>query len=236
MGRLGRNKYNQVFLLIFMLLIAFAFAPKIRAFENNSVQVIEKKNEAELVKEISAEDITYETTIAGQDSDYNIEILDINTSENDENINQEIEILFEFPTEENIESDNRDLLSLIDDIIKTPTVYADTKSGSKTSGGIKASLNVNYDRNTKGAVRINNVNGSWAPTSGLYYVTNRRVNYGINYASKTGYSTPTSNSFNISPNWGYVQSSVGTNGAVSSATGNVYGMSGTHNIEVEVKF
>lgn len=91
-------------------------------------------------------------------------------------------------------------------------------------------MKVNYNRNTKGAVKINKVSGSWAPTSGLYYVTNRKVNYGINYASRTGYSRPASNSFSISPNWGYVQSSIGTNGAVSSATGKVYGMNGSHNI------
>lgn len=48
--------------------MVFVFVPKIGAFENNSVQIIEKENEAELIKEISAEDITFETTITGQNS------------------------------------------------------------------------------------------------------------------------------------------------------------------------
>lgn len=73
------------------------------------------------------------------------------------------------------------------------------------------------------------------PVGDVIFVTERKVNDGINFLAKTGVARPSSNFFTITPKWGYVPSSLGANGAVSSARGRTNDKKNTL-IELEVRF
>ena len=66
-------------------------------------------------------------------------------------------------------------------------------------------------------------------------MTERKVNYGINFLAKTGVARPSGNFFTMTPKWGYVPSSIGANGAVSSARGRTNYKKNTL-VELEVRF
>lgn len=51
-----------------------------------------------------------------------------------------------------------------------------SSGGNKTSGGVTAKLNVNYDVSSNGEkIKLNKVYGSWKPSSSMYIVTSRSV-------------------------------------------------------------
>lgn len=115
-----------------------------------------------------------------------------------------------------------------------------TEGKTKTDGGVKATLNVNYDINsTNEKVRVNKVYGSWKPTSGMYKLKNRVVeaHSGVGNGLKLK-KTPTSNSFTYTTGWGYVHRvwDQASPRAWSSAVIYIEGMSATYTIKVEFAF
>lgn len=191
--------------------------------------------------------VTGEIFGSGNEEDYNVEIEQVNSniySNEDGTISeiQNYEVTFELPAEE--PKDNDEIIAFkpfkkaaenFQEYV-SPNAYAVVRSSSEVSGGIKANLSVDYSKNSTGYVRINRVYGSWVPTSGLYYTTDRGVRYGINYQGSSPTVRP-GTSFNIIPSdKNYRASGVGLSGATSWATGRVYGMNGAHEIEVSVRF
>lgn len=84
----------------------------------------------------------------------------------------------------------------------------DNEGGSKSVGGVTATLNVEYQLSTNQQnVKMTRVYGSWIPSSGLYYVTNRSVAAGQGTMGTSEYhtlhQTPQSDSFSYATNWGY---------------------------------
>ncbi|GGE71205.1 hypothetical protein [Priestia taiwanensis] len=112
--------------------------------------------------------------------------------------------------------------------------------GVKTSGGVTARLNVNYDVSANNEqVRLNRVYGSWTPSSSLYSVTNRKVDaHSGSIHGKKISKAPTSNTFSYTTGWGYNYRAFGDfiPRAWSSATVKVSGMTATHTIKVEFTY
>lgn len=114
--------------------------------------------------------------------------------------------------------------------------------GTKTSGGVTANINVDYNwRPNTHEIKVNRVYGNWIPSSNTYTVSNRKVNAhngGVGKSLKELSAIPLYNSFSYgTSNWGYNQVVTGDHGARawSSATVKAYGMSGTsHTITVNV--
>lgn len=109
--------------------------------------------------------------------------------------------------------------------------------GNTTSGGVTAKLYVDYDISTDNKkVRLNKVYGSWAPSSSMYLVSNRKVDAHTGYMiGKKISKTPTSNTFSYTTGWGYNERGfdILAPRAWSSATVKVSGMGGSHTIAVE---
>lgn len=171
--------------------------------------------------------VTGEIFGSGNEEDYNVEIEQVNSNIYSNEDGTISEILAFKPFKKAAENFQEYV---------SPNAYAVVRSSSEVSGGIKANLSVDFSKNSTGYVRINRVYGSWVPTSGLYYTTNRGVRYGINYQGSSPTVRP-GTSFNIIPSdKKYRASGVGLSGATSWATGRVYGMNGAHEIEVSVRF
>ncbi|MED4129113.1 hypothetical protein [Shouchella miscanthi] len=83
----------------------------------------------------------------------------------------------------------------------------DNKGDYKTSNGVTARLNVNYDRRASGKdqqIRLNRVWGSWTPSSKHYNVSSRQVNaHSGSIWGKKLEIKPTQNTFSRTTNWGY---------------------------------
>lgn len=117
-----------------------------------------------------------------------------------------------------------------------------TSSGSnKTSGGVTAKINVNYDINSKGdQIRVNSYNGSWTPSSGMYVISGRAagVHSGFVAGGKSMTKYPTGNSFNYKTGWGYNTRLLGGNSPRTwvDCVIKVSGMSGQHKLVLEHTF
>lgn len=106
---------------------------------------------------------------------------------------------------------------------------------SKKESGVTAKLYIDYNKNSKGQIRVNKVRGSWNPSSNMYSVTNKKViahNGGL--PGKKISKTPTSNSFSYKTGWGYQNTADGADGPMAESTAKikVSGMSGSHTINL----
>lgn len=115
-----------------------------------------------------------------------------------------------------------------------------SQGGTKTEVGATASITIVYDKSGE-LVDLQQVSGGWTPETTLYYITDREVIYradSVN-AGKKVKMNPTSNSFNYSPGWGYVDYFPNTafsgTGADSWATIRVHGMSAYYDIQLSVR-
>ena len=128
-------------------------------------------------------------------------------------------------------------ISKIDPSIITPL---DTDGRTKTEGGVKAQLSVNYDVSSDNErVRLNKVYGGWYPTHSMYSVTSRKVNaHSGAMTGKTLKRTPDKNTFSYTTGWGYNDRVWGEAAprAWSSAVIRISGMSATHTIKVEFTY
>lgn len=81
----------------------------------------------------------------------------------------------------------------------------DSESNDKTSHGVTATVGVDYTISSNGEeFKASRFYGSWTPSSGLYYVTQRQAaidSGGINPTKIIKY--PTSDSYSFYTNWGY---------------------------------
>lgn len=118
----------------------------------------------------------------------------------------------------------------------------DDSGGTKTSGGVTARLNVNYNlrkSSTNQEIKVNTVSGSWTPSSSMYYLSTRTVDahsgaiHGSSLSKK-----PTSNSFSYSTGWGYNVYATGQASprAWTSAKVHISGMTSTHTINLEITY
>lgn len=118
----------------------------------------------------------------------------------------------------------------------------DSSGGSKTSGGVTATLNVDYSlrtNNNQQEIRLNKVYGSWTPSANMYYLSNRKVD--AHSGSVWGSSIsriPTSNSFTYNTGFGYNYYATGQASprAWSSAKVHISGMTATHTINLEFAY
>lgn len=116
----------------------------------------------------------------------------------------------------------------------------DESGGSKTSNGVKATLNVNYDlRDNDEEIRLNRVWGGWEPTHQMYSLSNRTVDAhsGSVWGSVLS-KTPTSNSFDYNTGFGYnyFGGGDGSPRAWTSAKISITGMIATYTIKMEITF
>lgn len=77
------------------------------------------------------------------------------------------------------------------------TTFA-SSGGEKTSGGVKATLKVDYVHNAAGdQIKVNKIYGNWKPISTMYSVSNRSVGMHSSFAAggKKLQKYPTTNSF-----------------------------------------
>lgn len=117
----------------------------------------------------------------------------------------------------------------------------DSSGGSKEEGGCEATLKISYNLSSNNEkIQITKISGGWNPSS-LVVVSDREaaVTDGrIPPFNKILRKNPTSNSFNYSTGWGYVDFVPGTDytGArgYTEATLSVPGMGGTHNLFLTV--
>ncbi|MBT2616370.1 MULTISPECIES: hypothetical protein [unclassified Bacillus (in: firmicutes)] len=113
--------------------------------------------------------------------------------------------------------------------------------GLKTSGGITARLNVNYDvSSNKEKIKLNKVYGSWTPSSNMYSLSTRTVNAhsGTIQGKSLPQKKPSSNSFTYTTGWGYNYFATGQASprAWSSAKAHISGMTATHTIKLEFTY
>lgn len=226
-------------------LLFFGFTnSNVSAMETTNVPINEIKTETELQVEAELDNMSVNAVIEGEDADdydINFETLPSEHNEyvdNEGNIvgNQEVEVLFEFDNDNKEEDKLISQIPTLDSLFNVPSVKAVTEGNSKKSGGIVAKVYVTYTRNSKGDVKLSRVYGSWTPTNKIFYVTNRLVTYGIHGSGKSGSIRPTGNAFSKYTGWGYAHAFLGQSNVISTATGRVSGMAGTHNIEVKVFF
>lgn len=120
------------------------------------------------------------------------------------------------------------------------SLYTD-EGGSKSSGGVTAKLNVNYNLSANNEqIKVNRLYGSWVPDSNNYTLSDRvaAVHSGV-ISGKKLEKYPTSNSFSYTTGWGYNDRALSTDAgprAWSEATIHVIGMTATHDITVEFTF
>ena len=116
----------------------------------------------------------------------------------------------------------------------------DTDGRTKTEGGVKAKLTVDYDVSADNErVRLNKVYGGWYPTHTMYYMTSRKVNAHTSpILGKTLKKTPDKDTFSYTTGWGYNDRVWGEAAprAWSSAVIKISGMTATHTIKVEFTF
>lgn len=138
---------------------------------------------------------------------------------------------------------NYDVLIPLDEIAGTledPSIIRplDITGGSKTAGGISAKLNVDYDVRGE-TIKVKRVYGSWTPTSSMYYVSTRKVEWhsGVYWGNQL-LRHPPNNSFSYTVDWNYNQFAFGQASprAWSSAKGHISGMTSTYTISLEVAF
>lgn len=126
----------------------------------------------------------------------------------------------------------------LEGIIKPFTV----EGGTKTSGGVTAKLNVDYNwRESTGEIKVNRVYGSWTPSTNMYKVSNRNLlaHNGAAWGVKKLEKKPTSNTFSYTTGWGYNGTVTGAYGPMAESTAKIVvdGMSGTsHTIQLRVFF
>lgn len=128
-------------------------------------------------------------------------------------------------------------ISKIDPALITPL---DTDGRTKTEGGVKAKLFVDYDVSSDNErVKLKKVYGGWYPTHNMYYMTSRKVD--AHTGALTGKKlkeTPSKDTFSYTTGWGYNDRVWGEAAprAWSSAVIKISGMTATHTIKVEFTF
>lgn len=117
----------------------------------------------------------------------------------------------------------------------------DEEGGTKTTGGVTATIHANYDLSSNNEqIRVNKIYGNWKPSSNIYTLSDREA--GVNSGFGWGQSLnkyPTSNSFSYTTGWGYNDRATSEDVAPrcwSGATIHVVGMTATHDIYLEVPF
>lgn len=215
---------KKVVLLSVVSAVSFLFAPSL-------VNADSVDESGETLTEVqSFDEVSVKAAISNSTDANHIEIEEVPSfslyNVNPNVVTKEYDATFYFPTEE---IDNSQI-----------SAYSVGSSG-KSESGVKASLSVTYEKNSKGQINITKVNGAWTPNSSLYSVSQREVIPRADGPGGVGKRTvynPTSNSFNYSIKWGWItyypSTSYSRSGANSSAKVIVTGMGGSHTISLSV--